>query len=1160
MDRPELSHLLSELAYDHLRQLLVLLLEAQQSELYADFIFLGVSALIVLVPIAGLSAADLLVRVVFLPRPRRIRRTDELLLENGQPGVSGEANAKAVVDVNENSTEELIETLSQLEELQTDTISLRDTIQQLEEAQRQLELRNQRTLAQVEDLQAEVAALRAQNHTLALVAEHSKDLVALNDDFKVQLERIGSTRMHTESLLSNVVENASESAALFRKLESEIRSLRQELAENSAAYEESLASMEAELVSQREVISKLTDGEGVLEARLEEAQRQAVDSETVIAHLEEDIRRLSQSQEEMKAEYHRSIETLETALTEQSDRLQELVDVRAGLEAQVLTLKNEASISSNKISLLKSELAKQSNQSKVLSREQLEELLLTKNALEVQKATVEDLLEVNTRAVCEIDELKYSLQQINDRLRERTSTHEREVSAYRAELVNVKEELAEVEQEKQRLESRMALESEVLAKRSDDRIKELEELETALRLQVQSLEESLQTTSSSLEGSARECLRLQQELEVKTEAALLIEAELRLQREARLLSEEEIGKLSEKLQQQALEVEQMRSSVEEYGRHVAQLDTDKQAVEEELRRARSEIVEYEVRVAEVSAEVNRQAAASELAVREKQERLQLLIDDHQRAEERAEALNLEVNDLRSTISALEAERESALSTYREDAEQAALRADELERLLNEHKLALQEAERMNEQTFQSKESLDGHNKILATELEHIRSELEQFKHHKDEETLAHSSALSSLQEMNDDLESEVAKLKSAKEDTERYIADLRVELERNREDAKVYEAEIRSLVQIQEMMTKDFEDKLEVYRGECEKLRQTLEESQRDRETLEQDAFGKESMLREELQRSVLQHEAELTKIRSALKSESARLLEALEGKSMLESQLASSNEEMAALQLRNSTLKQEMATLQRNAWRAGRNREGSLGLREEVDLLRRSVSEAMSRDVNEQQLSAFHDVLTREKEELIAKLQSAEGALLQIQAEYEDLKSEHDKLISEHDQSLEVFRRKEEELLNIEKQMTLASVEYEKSSAGYIAEIDRLQTEMKHSKAIIEMISSNKDDLSAKLLQAAADLALSAESVKRLELEVARITLAYQDEVALLSSKYEAELREHQAISEELIRFKSALEAEVLQRAKTQEELSAANRELENANRWVNLTVNSSQ
>ena len=111
--------LLSELVYDSLRQLLLLLVETQPREI--SLVLAGLSVLLVMTPLAGLAAADLLVRKVFLPPPRRVRRMESpesLLVE------TSEANVRAVTEVNESSTEELIDTLSQLEEMNSETASL----------------------------------------------------------------------------------------------------------------------------------------------------------------------------------------------------------------------------------------------------------------------------------------------------------------------------------------------------------------------------------------------------------------------------------------------------------------------------------------------------------------------------------------------------------------------------------------------------------------------------------------------------------------------------------------------------------------------------------------------------------------------------------------------------------------------------------------------------------------------------------------------------------------------------------------------------------------------------------------------------------------------------------------------------------------------------
>ena len=1063
---------------------------------------------------------------------------------------TSEANVRAVTEVNESSTEELIDTLSQLEEMNSETVSLQDTIRQLEESQRQLELKNLRTLAQVGDLEAEISALRAQNQSLVLVAEHSKDLAALNNDFRTQLELIGSTQVHSESLLSTVRENADESADLIRRLELEIESLRQELVDSSVAYEESLALKDSELAQYKGLIAELTQGDGSA-AELEEASRQVTESKHQIARLEEDILRLSQSHKEMKEEYSRGILTLEVALAEQTAQLNELNGVKENLEAQISDLKNEASISTNKISLLKAELVKQTNQNKLLSKEQLEEILQTKSALESHKATVEELLEVNTRAVCEIDELKYSLQQVNNKLLERTESYDKEILLHRGQLGSLKEQLNEALKEKELLEERITSGNEISSRHSDNKIEELESTAAALQLQVNSLENTLATTVATLERSEIEGLSLRQELKDTNGSILLLEREIQRRENDLSSSECEVQLLRQQFASQTEDFLRMRSELDRYEQFVSQLNEEKEGLKSNLMDAKAEVSTYQEKVAQVSAEMTRQLTASKLVIKEKQEKILLLADAGKLAEAKAESLISEIAELTAKIATLEAERESTARAYQVSIFEALNRAKELESQLATQAITLREEECAKLESYHSIEELSSTNKRLIEELEVVRSEVETLRNNTHSDFRSQLSDLSSLREANQIMKDDIARTVKAKEDAERESLALSEEIQRNRERALVYEAEIRSLMQIQELAEKDLEHKLSIYSEECVGLRGTLEELQQRNDQLENALLLKEDDFRRKFEQKIQEHEEELMNLRSIIERDSVRLLDALEGKSVVENQLLATNEELSVLQLLNNNLKQEMATLKRHARRAIKSREGSLVLREEVDVLRRSVTEELSDEATvDQQLSRIHDVVTRDKEDLIVNLQATESAYRKIQAELDELKVEHEKLLSEHDQVVQEWRKQEEGIQHLEQLMILASVDYETKSAQYIAEIDNLQLEIKLSKTMVLDLTVEKNEMSSKLLKATSDLSSSVERVMALESEVADMTANYQQEVTFLTSRYETEMNKHREVSNEIATLQSTLENDAQRRIKAEKELLMANKELDSSRR----------
>lgn len=612
---------------DVLRWLILALLEAQERGVVAHVLSLAfLSSVVVATPIALLTAVYRVANPAihtasssksidvaeYTPRRRSkfsvpVDSEAELVdtMETVALLESLRANLACLNDVNDASSSELRSASLRLQAREAE-------LSRLEDDRVALALERDRLASQMAALEGEVLALKSQS--LALISQDlclqdasgtAEGLELVCADLRQRLEQVEETKRCTDEQLVVSAEEASQLSQLVSRLEVELDGLREDYQKQSLEHANSVC--EVELLSQAAATS----------SRDARAAR-------------EELQLLATQLEELTRSHVEIVPTV--GQPGAGSEVADLLRVRAALEDDLLAARNTAAVAACRASILKSELSKQSAVHSLYLKEQAEETASLRQALESQRGMTEELLEVNTKAVAEIDEMRYALSISSDKLRLNSDRYSSEKSQFEAEAEAVLGRVdALVLQLKESEAARAvalssAADMQAMAKDMNLVIKAMESSETHLSGQVAALEKKLKESKLEVSESDRERDRLLQELGVKDVAVQQLQDDLSRVAEALSTSSVETASLREKVQEREdailsleAQVTDIRTSLE-----LARSIADKR--EEELVQSQSLLSEHITRNEHLAADLARQTVRVKLAAKDNQRKMSITQD------------------------------------------------------------------------------------------------------------------------------------------------------------------------------------------------------------------------------------------------------------------------------------------------------------------------------------------------------------------------------------------------------------------------------------------------------------------------------------------------------------------------------------------------------
>ncbi|XP_022332079.2 uncharacterized protein LOC111129874 isoform X5 [Crassostrea virginica] len=967
---------------------------------------------------------------------------------------------------------------------------------------------------EINRLMSEVKRLKAENkhwrtHTgdkEGKVAEVENKHVALQDTIQELKEQLRHEKEHHQQETAVLQDMQSQKiTALHKKFKAEIAQYKDKVQqlEQSAGSDGNLTELESKLEKLQQDHDALIAEKSRIDSVLENCQQQLQERDQEVAAL--------RLQNEKQKTIHTSVEILEAEREQVALESEHMLSELGNTEHQALTKDIVDSIEKENIILKKKNLELQ-EQIEILEKaiKTVSEEKQRSKHEEEEKAEEEEEFDWNTS---EISELSGKNSELEKKLHEQMSSHEREVEEF--EILK-----ADWVSEKEALEDTLCELREKL-KEKQTALNGMESQKGLLKV-TQERANNLSDSEESNESSNGDIGADIEKLDHKVDLLAHANAQLEEERDGLIWEKEKLEKELSALKSD-LESDNrdgaLSRELEEQKSLVASLQEEKEGLETSLEELDSQHEEAMAQVIKIRNELQKRLAESEKEFEGKDSQIKELektVKRLQREAQQLDELEEEVFNLRESKEQLESQLQTLQSKgnsdqsskgcekckeLRNQQEKAAMTVNELHMDIKELEGKLEKSQNEVKDKVSKMKQARESNQALQKTVEDLTSKLQaqEEEMRRLREDSRESAEVEALQQQSSEKSEEMKSLVTELEEVNSHLADYmerytKLQMENSELVCKISDRdnqirESREALTIINEENQELHEKLEVNSRQIEELHKSISELEKENEELITNLAKSENEAKD-YQEKISQKDVDLQSLNTqmeALKDERNNIqqdLDQLEG----------------VLQQKTKNYENYIEELKK-----GQESDSNSLQSERTSLLQESHEKDMKILSLQGEITALQNDLSETKETLQSSIDGQQGVkeiLEENERTITDLKEQNSSLSQEKDRLQEVLKEQEEEL------QKLAVLEHELTTLNEDRNI--LKEELKKSKQTLET-KAEKEAMQAQTLEVITDLEselnMSTEKIVNLEKELKRLKITVgekDDEINQLRSAAE--------------------------------------------------------